>query len=139
MIERKVEVSAAALARARARYGPALDDPLVLLAALGGPEIAVLAGVTLATAGAGAAVVLDGLATTVAASLAVRIEPAVAAHLVAGQRSREAAHIAILDDLGLEPLLDLRIRAGEGVGACLAVRMIHDALRIRQLTARTRR
>jgi nicotinate-nucleotide--dimethylbenzimidazole phosphoribosyltransferase len=138
MIERKVEVSAAALTRARARYGTALDDPLVLLAALGGPEIALLAGVTLGSAGAGAAVVLDGLATTVAASLAVRVEPAVAAHLVAGQRSREAAHIAMLDDLGLEPLLDLRIRAGEGVGACLAVRMIHDALRIRQLTARTR-
>ena len=69
--------------------------------------------------------------------LAARIEPAVQAHLVAGQRSRERAHAAVLRALGLEPLLTLRLRAGEGVGACLAASMILQGLRMRRLAART--
>jgi nicotinate-nucleotide--dimethylbenzimidazole phosphoribosyltransferase len=80
--------------------------------------------------------VLDGLVTSVAALLAVRAEPAVQAALVAGQRSRERAHQAVLTELGLEPLLDLRLRSGEGVGACLAAQLLLTALRARQLTAR---
>jgi nicotinate-nucleotide--dimethylbenzimidazole phosphoribosyltransferase len=136
-VDRKVAVCRAALRRAAHRHGHALAEPRTLLGALGGPEIAVLTGVVLGASAGGAAVVLDGLATSVAAALAVGIEPAVAAHLVAGQRSREAAHPAVLDLLGVEPILDLRLRAGEGVGACLATRLVQDGLRIRQLTART--
>jgi nicotinate-nucleotide--dimethylbenzimidazole phosphoribosyltransferase len=82
-------------------------------------------------------VVLDGLATSVAALLAVRIAPAAAAHLVAGQRSRELAHAAVLRALGLEPLLDLRIRSGEGVGAVLATRLLVTAHALRTGTATT--
>ncbi len=82
-------------------------------------------------------VVLDGLATGVAALLAVRSEPAVAACLVAGQRSRERAHPAVLAALGLEPLLDLRLRAGEGVGAVLAAQLLLTGLRVRAGSART--
>jgi nicotinate-nucleotide--dimethylbenzimidazole phosphoribosyltransferase len=137
MVLRKTAVVEAALARARCEHADPMADPMVLLRALGGPEFAVLVGVVLGAAAGGAAVVLDGLATSVSAALSVRLEPAVAAHLVAGQRSREAAHGTVLEQLGLEPLLDLRIRAGEGVGACLAARLIHDALSLRRLTART--
>ena len=137
MVDRKVAAVTAAIARARHRYGDALEDPRVLLRSLGGPEFAVLAGVTLGAARAGAVVVLDGLATSVAALLATRLEPAVAAHLIAGQRSREPAHAAVLQQLGLEPLLDLRIRAGEGVGACLASSLLLAALSVRQGAART--
>ena len=79
---------------------------------------------------------LDGLVTSVAALLAVRLEPAVQSALVAGQRSRELAHAAVLDELGLEPLLQLRLRSGEGVGACLAAQLLLTALRARQATAR---
>src|SRR5437763_13806343 len=122
MLQRKNAVVSAALRRARTEHGLRLLEPAVALAALGGPEIALLVGVTLGAAAAGAAVVLDGLATSVAALLAVRLEPAVHAHLVAGHRSRERAHHAVLVELGLEPLLSLRLRAGEGVGACLAAR-----------------
>ncbi|MEW2550118.1 5,6-dimethylbenzimidazole synthase [Streptomyces sp. NPDC047002] len=136
-VDRKRDVVGAALARARRAHGGRLRDPLVLLAALGGPEIAVLAGAALGAAAGGAAVVLDGLATGVAAALAVRLEPAVSAHLVAGQRSREGAHAPLLRHLGLEPLLDLRIRAGEGVGACLAAGLLQDAVALRASTART--
>lgn len=138
MLERKAEVIVAAVNRARGHRAD-LHDPPVALSELGGPEFAVLTGVVLGAAEGGSAVVLDGLATTVAAALAVNLEPAAAAHLIAGQRSREAAHGALLGYLGLEALLDLRIRAGEGVGACLSARLIHDTLRIRALTARTAR
>lgn len=109
----------------------------MVLRALGGPEFAVLAGVTLGAASGGAVVVLDGLATSVAALIATQLEPAVAAHLIAGQRSREAAHGRVLEHLGLEPLLYLRIRAGEGVGACLAAGLLRCALRLRRDSAQT--
>ena len=138
MVQRKIAVVEAALSRARSRYGDRLQEPAVLLRALGGPEFAILAGAVLGAASQGSPVVLDGLATTVAAALAVRMEPAAAANLVAGQRSREPAHAAVLAELGLEPLLDLRIRAGEGVGGCLAAGLIQDAIRLRHSTAKTR-
>lgn len=147
MVERKVDV----VARALARVVPGGRDEGVggvgdvtdvcgihaVLRRLGGGEFAVLTGVVLGVAEAGGFVVLDGLATSVCALAAVRLEPAVAAHLAAGQRSREKAHALVLRDLGLEPLLDLRIRAGEGVGASLAAGLLKDALRLRRGVART--
>jgi len=136
MMQRKRDVVNRALARARAAHGDDLRDPRVLTAALGGPEVALLTGVTLAAAERRVPVVLDGLVTSIAALLAVRLEPAVQSALVAGQQSRELAHAAVLDDLGLEPLLQLRLRSGEGVGACLAAQLLLTALRARQVTAR---
>ncbi|MHB2024847.1 MAG: 5,6-dimethylbenzimidazole synthase [Mycobacteriales bacterium] len=134
ILVRKREVVASALGRVATRT----RDPLTLLAELGGPEIAVLAGAVLGVAAGRGVVVLDGLATGVAALIAVRVEPAAAQFLVAGQRSREAAHPAVLEALGLEPLLDLRLRAGEGVGAVLATSLLLQALAVRRLAGRTR-
>jgi len=111
--------------------------PAQRLAALGGPEFALLVGVVRGAAHAGAVIMLDGLATSVAALIAVQAEPAVAAHLVAGQRSREPAHPAVLQRLGLQPLLDLRLRAGEGVGAALGTQLLRTGLQLRSGTART--
>jgi nicotinate-nucleotide--dimethylbenzimidazole phosphoribosyltransferase len=137
MVARKAEVIGKAIERARSEYGKRVaDEPWVAAAALGGPEIVLLAGVTLGAARARVPVVLDGLVTSVAALLAVRAEAAVQAALVAGQRSREPAHQAVLTELGLEPLLDLRLRSGEGVGACLAAQLLLTALRARHDTAR---
>jgi nicotinate-nucleotide--dimethylbenzimidazole phosphoribosyltransferase len=130
MLQAKQRAVAAALRRCRG------SEPLALLGCLGGGEFAVLAGVALGVAEAGGAVVLDGLATGVAALVATELEPAVAAHLVAGQRSREIGHPAVLAALGLEPLLDLRLRAGEGAGAALAVNLLRAGLRIRAESAR---
>jgi nicotinate-nucleotide--dimethylbenzimidazole phosphoribosyltransferase len=131
MIDRKRDVVTRALARVGA------VGPEEALRRLGGGELAVLTGVVLGVAAAGGVVVLDGLATSVCALTAARVEPAVAAHLVAGQRSREKAHAAVLRELGLEPLLDLRIRAGEGGGAALATGLVKDALTLRRGVART--
>ncbi len=111
-------------------------DPVRLLASLGGGEIAVLVGVVLGVAAAGGVVVLDGMATSVAALVAVAQDPAVASHLIAGQRSREAGHQIVLTALGLEPILDLRLRAGEGAGAAMAVPVLAAGLRIRRDAAR---
>jgi nicotinate-nucleotide--dimethylbenzimidazole phosphoribosyltransferase len=138
MVERKQHVIAQALARAQAAHGDRLRDPWVLAASLGGPEIALLAGVTLGAARRRVPVVLDGLVTSVAAALAVVAEPAAQTVLVAGQLSNEVAHAAVLADLGLEPLLRLRLRSGEGVGACLAAQLLLTGLHARRSTARVR-
>jgi len=137
-LERKRWVVESALARVLARPG-GLDGPFDALAVLGGPEFVVLAGLVLGVAHRGGAIVLDGLATSVAALCAVRAEPGVATHLVAGQRSREKAHSAVLEELGLEPLLDLRMRAGEGVGAVLSSQLLTSGLRLRALAGKVDR
>lgn len=133
MVARKREVVAAAVARTQGERGP-----LRLLAMVGGPEIALLTGVTLGAAAAGAPVVLDGLAGSLPGVIAARLEPAAQAYLLAGQVSRERAHALVLRELGLEPLLDLRLRSGEGVGACLAASMVLQGLAVRRIAARTR-
>jgi nicotinate-nucleotide--dimethylbenzimidazole phosphoribosyltransferase len=136
MIDRKEEVVTAALARARIAYPYLSSDPLALLAEVGGPEFAFLTGVILGAAAQKAAVILDGMATAVAALIAVRLEPATQSVLIAGQRSRERGHRALLIELGLEPLSDVRIRAGEGSGAVLATSLLRTALSARTLVAR---
>ena len=123
ILERKRAIVEAALARSAPSLttaGSPADRAKAILAALGGPDLALLTGVVLGAVEGGAPVILDGLAGSLPGLLATRIEPAVQAHLIAGQRSRERAHAAVLRALGLEPLLTLRLRAGEGVGACLA-------------------
>ena len=134
MVERKADVITAALARTQA--GP--NDPEHLLASLGGPEFVVLAGVCLGAAQAGSPVVLDGLATSVAALIATKLSPGLHGWLVASHASREHAHQAVLAELGVEPLMELRMRAGEGVGACLGAQMILTGLQVRRTAARTR-
>lgn len=139
MVARKVAVVEGALTRSGLRTGrpaPASISSRTLLAVLGGGEIALLTGVVLGAIAARTVVVLDGLATSVAALLAVREEPGAAAYLVAGQVSRERAHAEVLRRLGLEPLLDLRLRAGEGVGASMAGSMLLTGLRVRREAGR---
>lgn len=132
MLERKKEVINAGLQRL------SLDDsPDCLLREVGGPEVAYLSGLITGATNVGCVVILDGLVTTMAGAIAVKKNPSVAQRLVAGQRSRETAHQAALASLGLEPLLDLRLRCGEGVGAALAAQTLLAGIQMRQRTART--
>lgn len=131
MVARKQQVVAAALARTQP------DGPLEIMAEFGGPELAVLTGVTLGACERGV-VVLDGLATSVAALAAVRLDPGCQGRLVAGMVSREGAHRQVLQALGLEPLLQLRLRAGEGAGAVMATQMILNGLQMRRTAGRVR-
>lgn len=126
-------VGDAELARKRAIVERALSrvrgvaDPLALLAEVGGLEIAGLAGVTLAAAGRGVPVVVDGFIAAAAALVAVRLAPPAAGYLFAGHRSAEPGHGALLEALGLEPLLELGLRLGEGTGAVLALPVLEGA------------
>jgi nicotinate-nucleotide--dimethylbenzimidazole phosphoribosyltransferase len=141
IVARKQHIVEQALTRMRDRIPPpgqlAISRVEDLLASVGGPEQALLTGVCLGVADAGGIVVLDGLLTSVSALVAVRHRPEVQAHLVAGHVSAERAHLHVLDALGLEPLLDLRLRAGEGVGAVLALSLIAQTKRAQQMTAAT--
>jgi nicotinate-nucleotide--dimethylbenzimidazole phosphoribosyltransferase len=122
-VAHKVEV----VERMLAANQPSPDDPLGALAAVGGFEIAFLAGVALGAAGEAAVVVLDGFITGVAGLAASRLDPALAGYLVASHRSPEPGHAGVLDALGLEPLLDLGLRLGEGSGAALALPLLAAA------------
>ncbi|HXV33806.1 MAG TPA: nicotinate-nucleotide--dimethylbenzimidazole phosphoribosyltransferase [Gaiellaceae bacterium] len=123
-LQRKVEAVRAALAVNR----PDPADPLGALAAVGGYELAVLAGVCLGAAAAGAVILLDGFVTGAAALAAARLAPEAAGRMVASHRSPEPGHALVLADLGLRPLLDLGLRLGEGSGAALAFPLVSAAL-----------
>src|SRR5262245_7615448 len=103
-------------------------DPVGVVAALGGFEIALLAGVMLGCRTARVPVVLDGFITGAAALVAAAIDPAAVEAMIAGHRSPEPGHALVLERLGLEPLLDLRLRLGEGSGAALALPIVRSAI-----------
>ncbi|MFD6530900.1 nicotinate-nucleotide--dimethylbenzimidazole phosphoribosyltransferase [Streptomyces sp. NPDC060184] len=114
------------------------DDPMALIAALGGFEIAGNVGVILAAAAARRVVVLDGFITGVAALLAVRLCPQASAYLVAAHRSAEPGHQPVLEAIGLEPLLDLGMRLGMGSGAAMVLGLINTTLELARSTPRAR-
>jgi nicotinate-nucleotide--dimethylbenzimidazole phosphoribosyltransferase len=131
-VARKTRTIAAALARVAGgaeRAAPA-GDAADALRELGGLELAALAGAIHAAHDAHTPVILDGLAVGVAALVAVRLRPTCREWLVAGHRSAEPAHALVLAELGLEPLLDLRLRLGEASGAALALPLIEQAGRL---------
>jgi nicotinate-nucleotide--dimethylbenzimidazole phosphoribosyltransferase len=120
------KVAAVERALAANRVDP--SDPLGVLAALGGFEIARLAGVVLGCFEIRVPVVLDGFITGAAALVAARIEPRATQAMIAAHRSPEPGHARVLAALGLEPLLDLQLRLGEGTGAALALPIVRSAL-----------
>ncbi|BDI31708.1 nicotinate-nucleotide--dimethylbenzimidazole phosphoribosyltransferase [Capsulimonas corticalis] len=109
---------------------PKTSDPLEILSAIGGLEIAAMAGVALAAARRRVPVLLDGFISTTAGLLAAAIAPAAREYLLASHRSPEPGHTLLLRRLELTPLLDLGMRLGEGSGAALAVPLIQSALAV---------
>jgi nicotinate-nucleotide--dimethylbenzimidazole phosphoribosyltransferase len=136
--EAKVAVVERALARHAADPGgsgntadPADSaDPLTVLASLGGLEIAALVGYLVAGSALGVPVVIDGVIAASAAVVATALVPEVGGYLVAGHRSSEPGASIALDHLGLQPLLDLELRLGEGTGACLALPILQAAAKV---------
>jgi nicotinate-nucleotide--dimethylbenzimidazole phosphoribosyltransferase len=105
------------------------SDPLGVLAAYGGLEHAALAGYILAAAANKVPVILDGVIAGAAALVAQAFQPAVVDYCVAGHRSVEPGHALALKTLGLEPLVDLDLRLGEGTGAVLSYPILTCAVR----------
>ena len=109
---------------------PHPDDAVDVLAKVGGFEIGGMVGVILGGAACHIPVVLDGFISGAAALLAVAMAPNCREYLIASHVSAELGHRAALDTLGLNPLLDLHLRLGEGTGACLAFGLIQSSLRV---------
>lgn len=111
-------------------HRPNPTDPLDVLTKVGGLEIGGLVGLMLGAAAARIPVVLDGFIAGAAALIAVGLQPLCREYLIASHRSVEHGHRVILDHLGLNPLLDLDLRLGEGTGACLGMDLVCAAIKI---------
>ncbi|MEU7755904.1 nicotinate-nucleotide--dimethylbenzimidazole phosphoribosyltransferase [Micromonospora sp. NPDC049101] len=122
----KVAVVRAALTR----HTPDPADPLGVLAAVGGLEHAALAGLILGAAARRTPVLLDGVIAVSAALAAAAFAPDAVCAMVAGHRSAEPGATAALRHLGLDPLIDLGLRLGEGTGALLALPVVIGAVRV---------
>jgi nicotinate-nucleotide--dimethylbenzimidazole phosphoribosyltransferase len=114
---------------ALALHGVPASDPLGALSAYGGLEHAALAGYILGGAANKVPVILDGVIAGAAALVAQALHPAVIEYCVAGHRSAEPGHAVALKTLGLQPLVDLDLRLGEGTGAVLAYPILTCAVR----------
>nr|WP_217704149.1 nicotinate-nucleotide--dimethylbenzimidazole phosphoribosyltransferase [Schlegelella koreensis] len=117
------------LEHALARHADALA-PLQALAALGGLEIASMVGAVQQAAAERRVIVVDGFISTAAVAVAAALQPALLACCVFSHRSGEAAHGRWLEALGVQPLLDLDLRLGEGSGAALAWPLLVSAVNI---------
>jgi nicotinate-nucleotide--dimethylbenzimidazole phosphoribosyltransferase len=118
----------AAIDAALARHHALLGDHLQVAAALGGRELAAILGATLAARQRNIPVLLDGFVCTAAAAPLAKLNPDALAHAMASHVSAEAGHRALLEALGLVPLLDLHMRLGEASGAAVATLILRAAL-----------
>ena len=105
-------------------------DPVALLATCGGADLAAMAGFCAQAAVRRTPVLLDGLVVTAAALIADRLAPGAKAWWQAGHRSTEPAHTLALSHLGLNPIVDLGMRLGEGTGAAVALPIVRSAVAI---------
>lgn len=111
-------------------HHPDPADPLDVLAKVGGLEIAGLTGLILGGAFCRIPVVLDGFIAGAGALIAASLEPLCRDYLVASHLSVEPGHKAALDSLGLQPLLNLDLRLGEGTGACFGIGLVQASIKV---------
>jgi nicotinate-nucleotide--dimethylbenzimidazole phosphoribosyltransferase len=119
---------AATIEAALVHHSGILRDPLKLAAALGGRELAAIAGAVLAARRHRIPVLLDGFVATAAVIPLTRLDAGITDHCRAGHVSAESGHRALLGELGLEPLLDLDMRLGEASGAAVAILLLRAAV-----------
>jgi nicotinate-nucleotide--dimethylbenzimidazole phosphoribosyltransferase len=119
VIERSLQVNA-----------PHTSDPLGALAAVGGLDIAGIAGLILGCAARRMPVLIDGLIATAAALVAAALQPLVTDYMIAAHTSVEVGQQVAWRFLGQAPLLDLQLRLGEGTGAVLAMHLVEAAVRV---------
>jgi nicotinate-nucleotide--dimethylbenzimidazole phosphoribosyltransferase len=126
MLEHKITV----IEKALALHQPDPNDPLDILAKVGGFEIGGLAGLVIGAAAHGIPVVCDGLISTAGALIGCHLAPMAKAYLFASHNSAEIGHKYMLNRLGLAPLLDLQFRLGEGTGTAIAMHLLDAATRV---------
>ncbi|OGR30758.1 MAG: nicotinate-nucleotide--dimethylbenzimidazole phosphoribosyltransferase [Desulfuromonadales bacterium GWD2_61_12] len=108
---------------------PDKEDPVDVLAKVGGFEIGGIAGLILGCAAAGIPVVVDGFISTAGALIASELHPQVRHYIFAAHKSVEIGHTHMLAKIGQAPMLDLDMRLGEGTGAALAMTLVEASLR----------
>lgn len=119
VIEKAIEVN-----------NPDPSDALDVLSKVGGCEIGAIAGLCLGAAANGLPVIVDGFISTAGALIAFGLEPNVRDYMFSAHMSQEVGHRAMLERMGLKPILDLDMRLGEGTGAALAMTVIEAGLKI---------
>lgn len=105
-------------------------DPIDVLFKVGGLEIAGMTGLFLGAAARKVPIVIDGFISGVAALIAYKLAPRVKDYMIASHLSEEPGHKIVLETIGLEPMLRMHLRLGEGTGAALAFNIIEAATRI---------
>jgi nicotinate-nucleotide--dimethylbenzimidazole phosphoribosyltransferase len=125
-LERKVRLIERGIAISR----PDSQDPIDVLSKVGGLEIGAMTGLILGASAHRLPVVLDGFISTAAALLALRLSPQAAEFLFASHLSAEAGHELMLKEIAAVPLFDLRMRLGEGTGACIAMGLIEASVKL---------
>jgi nicotinate-nucleotide--dimethylbenzimidazole phosphoribosyltransferase len=111
-------------------HRPDPKDPIDVLSKVGGLEIGGLAGLVLGAAARGIPVICDGFISTAGALIACELAPTAKNYLFASHKSVEVGHQYMHDHLGLEPLIDLRFRLGEGTGAAVCMELLDLSTRI---------
>lgn len=109
---------------------PNVNDPIDVLAKVGGYEIAGLAGLILGAAANKTPIIIDGFISSAAALIAQRIAPLSVEYMIPSHASEEPGHKMLLELLGLKPMLLLNMRLGEGTGAALAMHIVEGACKI---------
>jgi nicotinate-nucleotide--dimethylbenzimidazole phosphoribosyltransferase len=109
---------------------PSREDPIDILAKVGGFEIGGLAGVCIAAAARRVPIVVDGFIATAGALVAGEMAPQARDYMIAAHKSMEEGHMVMLEHLGLNPLLDLNMRLGEGTGAALGMSIVEAGVKI---------
>lgn len=125
-LKRKIAV----IERAISLNKPDPSDPIDVLSKVGGCEIAGLAGAVLGAAFMKVPVVCDGFIATAGALVAIRMVPAARDYLFISHRSQERGHSAMVEYIGIRPVLDLEMRLGEGTGAALAMPIVEAAAKV---------
>jgi nicotinate-nucleotide--dimethylbenzimidazole phosphoribosyltransferase len=128
--DRMLENKIAVIKKGLSLHRPDPSDPIDVLSKVGGLEIGALAGLVLGAAARGIPVVCDGLISTAGALIACELCPAAKNYLFAGHKSVEIGHAFMHERLGLEPLIDLKFRLGEGTGAAVCMELLDLATRI---------
>jgi nicotinate-nucleotide--dimethylbenzimidazole phosphoribosyltransferase len=105
-------------------------DPLDVLTKVGGLEIAAIAGLVIGAAANRLPVVIDGFISTAGALIASEMHPNIREYIFAAHESVEIGHRLMLEHMAAEPILDLRLRLGEGTGAALAIGLIEAGVKI---------
>ena len=125
-----LEIKVGVIERGLAVNLPDRRDPVDVLAKVGGLEIGGIAGLVLGCAANRIPVVVDGFISTAGALIASELHPCVKEYIFSAHRSVEIGHSFMLERIGVEPILDLGLRLGEGTGAALAMGVIEAAVMV---------